>query len=271
MRTFARFRLSFLGLGGIGHAAAQETSLPPGTSFKPGADAADRWLVLEAGVASVTPYSDQSQWVTKPSPSELGAPDGVPILLSSSELFALPSMTRVEVRNGATSLARVLVLSLSPPAATPAWTDSPAPQERTVSEQDTSAQPKSTTGTPTALDCGTITSLASSVQTTLPRDQAVIVVGHAMLAAWAVLADVETVGPQMIVVNAGTLGLVADGNLAMIHKGEDRYGAAGILSAGSSALLTLNLVASLSSLSDQPVDLMMIAIVPAGAMSGPSV
>ena len=39
--------------------------------------------------------------------------------------------------------------------------------------------------------------------------QAVIVVAHAMLAPWAVLADLETVGPQVIVVNAGTLGLVA--------------------------------------------------------------
>ena len=107
--------------------------------------------MLEVGAATVTSYSGPgqwtSQWLTDPSPSELGTPDGAPMSLSSSKVFALPSMTRVAVRNSGNEEARILVLSLSPPAMMPARTDTPAPNERPNAELDTCAPPALATST----------------------------------------------------------------------------------------------------------------------------
>jgi hypothetical protein len=118
------------------------------------------------------------------------------------------------------------------------------------------------------LDCVALTNLASSVQTTLPIADPIITIDHVDLAPQAAINDVETVGPQVIVVNSGQLGLVASEHLMMIHTETDHYGSSGILASGDCAFLSLDSVVGLSSFSEEPVDLTIISIIPKPADSG---
>jgi hypothetical protein len=212
-----------------------------------------RWMYLETGEVTVTPQDDHTS--TGVNPTALGA----------TALFALPVDSQIEVHNAGGAQASVLILRLALPLVTPARSDATNPKASPASEMDSNV-PTWTGQSPITIGSASVTTLASSVQTTLPTGRAVITVSKATLAPWTQIADLETLGPLVIVVTGGTLELVASGHLAMIHRGTDHYGDKGTLAADESALLTLDTVASLRNLGQVPVAFTVIAILPASAV-----
>ncbi len=235
----------------------EEVSIPAGITLRSGGEPTDRWIVPETASFTVTPYVDQSQWVTTPAPSDLGIPRGTSISLEPFKLFALPAWNRIDVRNSGHAGARLLVLTLARPAVTPPRIDPPANEASNI--------PRPARGTPSLNDGIVVTSLASSVQTTLPAGQAVVSVIRARLDGGVELSDMTTTGLLMIIDDAGNLSLIAEGHLAMVHHVEDHWTREGMLGAGDSAVVGLGTKVRLRDLDDTPVNLTIIAVLPASS------
>ncbi|MFL5758570.1 MAG: nuclear transport factor 2 family protein [Thermomicrobiales bacterium] len=250
-------------------------TLPPGGSFAAASVQEKRWLFVESSTVVVTTVrrdsSDSMVFAAPVGPEEPDAGEGGlrnPATAETGDFFALPLWSRVEIRNVGPASASLLVFAAGSPDVLGAGTVDPAGHGGQVSPAAELSWPGWGTSGPRVSESGaTLVSLIGTVQPTLPAERSVLTVGRVTLAPGAELGT-QVAGPLALVVDDGMLDLVTAGAPAWVYDGAGSNISVGTVRAGGGAVLSTNAVASWRNLGEQPVELTVVAIVPASAMSG---
>ncbi|MFL5760939.1 MAG: nuclear transport factor 2 family protein [Thermomicrobiales bacterium] len=228
--------------------------MDPGAAFTGTGKDEVQWLIGEQPGVAVTFTSTQSE-LTVPT---IASPTPLSLPLGASQILAVPIRSQLEVRNGTGTQISLLVLTVSKPNPILARTDSADSGLQQWWSQVTSHGVS-------------IESLTGDIRTDLPPGGAVLSLAQASLAPNAELVDLKPAGPCLFVVEAGTLDLVTPGGATMTDQNTRGWRYGGALGAGSSALIPLGTQIDLRNRGVEPVEITVIAFLPAFAIAGGSV
>jgi hypothetical protein len=120
---------------------------------------------------------------------------------------------------------------------------------------------------PATMEPAPATSLVGGLTMTLPTGELLIATGRATFTPKASLSDFELPGPSCLVVNAGALDVVSDGELVISKNSSKMYRSAGRLEGETVGILRDNARANLHNPGTQPVVATFFAILPATALT----
>lgn len=221
----------------------------PGGSFTGTGKDEARWLIGEQSGVTVTSTSTQTASPSQTPPTSGSVP------LGPGQLLALPTWGQAELRNDRRTKASLLVLTVAAPLAGSASTHGTE-----SGMQNWWAH--------VAFQGVLIESLTGIVRSDVPTTNPVLAVAHATLAPGAELADFRLAGLCLVVVETGVLDLVAPSAATLTADGTGQVRYAGRLDAGNAALLAQTSPADLRNRGADVVDVTVIAILPAAALTG---
>jgi hypothetical protein len=228
-----------------------------------------RWLHVENGDVAVEAHGDHAVPLD-PSQSMSSASTNVArTVLHPGDLIGIPTRARTEVRNVGKQSASVLVFTIALPQSDSASMDPAYPQAQPSTVGETGL-PKWWTGErPATMEPAPFTSLVGELTMTLPAGQLVLATGRATLTPKASLSDFELPGSSILVVNAGTLDVVSDGELVISNNSSKMNRSAGRLEGKTVGMLGQNARANLHNPESNPLVVTIFAILPASALTNP--
>jgi predicted ester cyclase len=248
-------RAPFPEMGADRAVALDRLSILPGESFIAEGRDESRWLFVESGQFTLSATRlvwGSSDWSLAP------AIDSLP--LGSGDLLAVPVWSRSELRNDGREQANVLVLvmglsSRATPRLDPAY---PQGQSTTYTGQKL---PSWWAGVQEHEDGGAmVTSLAENMITTLPANGGNLAIARVTMAPGSVITLDKLEGPYFVSVNAGSL------ELRFVVPEPDGLQVIRQLDAGIGTLVDSDQKVSLSDIDAAPVQLTVVAILPAEAL-----
>jgi hypothetical protein len=228
-----------------------------------------RWLHVESGDVAVETHDDHAVPLD-PSPSMSTADtDLARTTLHPGDLIGIPPQSRTEVRNGGKQSASLLVLTIALPGSSSTSSDPAYPQGQPSTAGETGLPKWWTDERPATMEAVPFTSLVGGLTMTLPVGQLVIATGRATLTPKASLSDFELPGPSFLVVDAGTLDVVSDGEVVISNQDANEYRSSGKLEGETVGMLRDSARVNLHNPGSNPLVVTIFAILPTSAATNP--